>query len=89
MRNVEEAIEQLTYHPATPETAPKHAAVREIAISTAVELFEIVPAGPERTLALRKLQECAMYANLAIALTAPVDHDHAHVARVLPDAAQD
>lgn len=87
MRTLDEALGQFAYHPATAETAPKHNAVRKLAADTATALWDLVPDGPEKTLALRALQEMAMYANLAIALTVPVDSEHADVARVLPDEA--
>jgi hypothetical protein len=85
MRTLEEALDQFVYHPATPDTAPRHAAVRELFASTVRQLWVVMPDGPEKTLALRKLQESAMYANLAIALTAPADTSPTRsVARVLP-----
>lgn len=86
MRTLDDALAQFAYHPATPETAPKHNAVRTLAAKTATTLWDLVPDGAEKTLALRALQEMAMYANLAIALTVPVDTEHAATARILPDA---
>jgi hypothetical protein len=89
MRSLDDAYQQFAYHPATPETAPRHAAVRDLLACTVRELWEIVPDCPEKTLAIRKLQEMGMYANLAIALTAPADHgDTRTVARVLPPDAR-
>ena len=84
MRTLEEALDQFAYHPATAVTAPKHAAVRRIAADTIAALWEVLPDGPEKTLAIRKLQEAAMYANLAIALTAGADLVTPEIARVLP-----
>lgn len=87
MRTLDDALDQFAYHPATEDTAPRHSAIRD-AFSEFVEaVFELVPDGPEKTLVLRKLQEAQMYANLAVALTAPADRGPTRaVARVLPDA---
>lgn len=86
MRSLPEAQNQFSYHPATAETAPKHAAVRDAYRAFLDELWDVVPDGPEKTLALRALQESQMYANLAIALTAPADEGQTRgVARVLPE----
>lgn len=86
MRTLSDAQDQFAYHPATPETAPKHAAVRDLFRDLLPALWEAIPDGPEKTLAIRKLQEAQMYANLAIALTAPADTGETRsVARQLPD----
>lgn len=90
MRSLDEARDQFSYHPATADTAPRHAAVRDIFAVTLSDLWDAVPDGPEKTLAIRKLQEAQMYANLAIALTAPVDTGPTRAtARVLPDQASE
>jgi hypothetical protein len=45
----------------------RHSAVR-MAVKEAAHIFdEVVPDSPEKTLAIRKLQEAMMYANSAIA----------------------
>lgn len=85
MRTLDEALDQFAYHPATPETAPLHDAVRTVMRDALQRLWKVVPDGPEKTLAVRRLQEAQMYANLAIALTVPADTTiTAAVARVLP-----
>lgn len=84
MRTLEDAKAQFAYHPATPETAPKHAEIRDQTAIFVEKVWPVIPDGPEKTLALRALQEFQMYANLAIALTAPVDTKHQATARVLP-----
>ena len=85
MRSIEDVLDQFAYHPATPETAPKHAQIRDLFGSLAVDMWDVLPAGAEKTLVLRKLQEAQMYANLAVALTAPADLSETRsVARVLP-----
>jgi hypothetical protein len=86
MRTEREAIGQFAYHPATAETAPKHSKVRDLFMGLVQDLWREIPDGPEKTLALRKLQEAQMFANLAIALTAPEDLGETRAtARVLPD----
>lgn len=86
MRDLPSAVEQFSFHPATEETAPLHADVRSLTIEYVKALWDTIPDGPEKTLWLRNLQQASMYANLAIALTAPVDMTHQDIARVLPDA---
>jgi len=71
MRSLDEVLDQFAYHPATEDTAPKHDAIRSAFLSFAGELWDLIPAGPEKTLAFRQLQQGQMYANLAVALTAP------------------
>lgn len=85
MRTLNDAVDQLGYHPATPDVAPKYATLRQAAIDLASDTWDLIPDGPEKTLALRGLQQWLMYANLAVALTVPLDLDTAHVARVLPE----
>lgn len=88
MRTLDEARSQFAYHPATGESAARHAQVRDLFRDTLEHLWAAVPDGPEKTLAVRKLQEAQMYANLAIALTVPADTSETRgVARVLPAAA--
>lgn len=86
MRTLDDVLDQFAYHPATPESAERHAAVRDAFVLLAGQVWALVPSGPEKTIALRKLQEAQMYANLAVALTAPADISSTRsVARVLPD----
>ena len=86
MRSLEDVLDQFAYHPATPATAPVHDAFRREYAAFAQGLWDLVPSGPEKTIVFRKLQESLMYANLAVALTAPADlGPTSAVARVLPD----
>jgi hypothetical protein len=79
------ALDLFVYHPATPDTAHRHAAVREELVNTVRRLWTVVPDGPEKTLMIRDLQKAGMWANCAIALTAPADTGPtASIARVLP-----
>lgn len=85
MRTLDDVLDQFAYHPATEETAPKHAAIRDAFSEMAEVLWELVPPGPEKTLVFRELQQAQMFANLAVALTAPADRSQTRsVARVLP-----
>lgn len=87
MRTIEEAAELFAYHPATPETARQHAAVRDAYGRFLAEVFDLIPPGPERTLAVRDLHRSMQQASLAIALQDPVDTSETRsVARVLPTA---
>lgn len=85
MRTLADVLDQFAYHPATPETAPKFGTLREEVSALAEKVWDLVPDGPEKTLAFRKLQEAQMYFNLAIALSAPADLTHHKVARVMPE----
>jgi len=85
VRTLEEVQDQFAYHPATPTTATTHNELRAAFATHAAHIWELIPDGPEKTLAMRKLQESLMYANLAVAMTAPVDTLTPGVARVLPE----
>jgi hypothetical protein len=62
-------VEQLfTYHPANQFTQPKFETIREAAKYFAKVLFNNVPAGADRTAAIRKLREAVMTANAGISL---------------------
>lgn len=87
MRTREEAVAQFVYHPATAESALKHAKLRDTFVAMVHTLWDLTPDGPEKTLMFRKLQEASMYGNLAIALGVPADVTETRsVARVLPTA---
>lgn len=85
MRSLDEVFDQFAYHPATKETAHVHDMLRKGYADHAADIWDMIPDGPEKTLCMRKLQESLMYANLAVALTAPIDRDTPDVARVLPE----
>lgn len=86
MLTILEVADQLGYHPATHETAQTHDYLRGAFHMLMEQVWTIVPDGPEKTIMFRKVQEGLMYANLAVAMTAPLDDKHSSVARVLPDA---
>jgi hypothetical protein len=84
LRTLEEVQEVLAYHPATPDVAPRFAAIRRLAYSLAEESWDLIPDGPEKTLAMRGIQNFMLHANAAIALTTPADLTTPEVARVFP-----
>ena len=68
----EEIRNRWGYHPATPETAGQHEAVREAYIALAEYLDQILPDGRAKSTAFTKLQESSMWANFGVAEQAPV-----------------
>lgn len=56
-----------SFHPATPDTAPKHDRVRRLCKALAHELAIEVPQGREQSLMLTALEETMMWANAGIA----------------------
>ena len=89
MRSLDEVFDQFAYHPATKDTAKTFSIIRALFKPLAHELWDLVPDVPEKTLALRKLQEAQMYANLAVALSTPADTQTDDVARVMPGTVLD
>lgn len=84
MRTVDEVIDVLAYHPGTPEITPKMSDIRRMTIGLAERVWDIIPDGPEKTLAMRGLQTFQMHALCALALTQPADLVTPEVARVMP-----
>jgi hypothetical protein len=84
MRTIEDVLHQFAYHPATPATAPVFDGLRTMVSDLVTATWDLIPDGPEKTLAYRDLQRFLQTACLAVALTTPVDATTAHVARVLP-----
>jgi hypothetical protein len=85
MRTIAEVCDQLAYHPATATSAAQHDHVRTTLMSVVSALWGTVPDGPEKTLAMRALQQCGMYCNLAIAVGQPLAEPGTEaVARVVP-----
>jgi hypothetical protein len=56
------------YHPPTEDQAMKYNALRESAKKFAGDILAVTPQGADQTAAIRKLRECVMTANAAIAL---------------------
>lgn len=57
-----------TYHKPTDEQIPKYLEIREQAKNFAHTLNQLLPDYPNKSAAMRKLRECVMTANAAIAL---------------------
>lgn len=66
--NISEVKNRFKFHPATPETGPKHDLVREKCLELAEFLIKNTPESREQSLALTSLQETMMWANAAIAI---------------------
>lgn len=62
-------IESIFSHhlPKSEDVAEYHERVREAVKAVAYEFLAIIPESPERTLAIRHLQQAMMFANSAIA----------------------
>ena len=56
-----------TYHAPTPDQIPKYNAMREAAKVFAQCIVDNTPAGPDQTVAVRKVREAVMVANSSIA----------------------
>ena len=70
----EERIEQeisylFTYQPPRHDQIPRYNDVRLAARMLATVIYRTCPNGPDRSAAIRKLRECVMTANAAIALS--------------------
>lgn len=69
MKYNQELIEDLfTYHAPTEGQEPHYLMIREAAMNFALVLIINTPESPDQTTAIRKLRECVMTANAAIAL---------------------
>lgn len=56
-----------TYHKPTEDQIPKYLALREKAKEFAYLIRDLCPAGPDATVAIRKVREAVMVANQSIA----------------------
>jgi len=57
-----------TYHPPTPGQTKKYEEIRNGAKKFAYTILAKCPESAEKTIALRRLQECVMFANASIAI---------------------
>lgn len=63
----EDTVEEcFRFHPWTPEQIANGKEVVDALIAAAKVILRVVPAGPDRTVAIRKLREARMDANSAI-----------------------
>ena len=67
MRTQQEVLNALTYHQVTPEKQEIMSHVRGIVTQSALTILEHCPERPERTIALRKIEEALFYAIAALA----------------------
>lgn len=85
MRSLDDALAHFVYHPATPETAAKHAALRDLFVDLIPKVWDLLPDGPDKTVVIRAMEEALQKGNAAIAMTAAADTSATRsVARVLP-----
>lgn len=85
MRTLDEARNYFAYHPATKETAETFDYIREGFLTLVAQLWDALPDGPDKTVALRALHVAQMQAIAAVAVSqSPADWVTPHVARVLP-----
>lgn len=56
-----------TYHPPTPEQVPVFEALRDAGHEFAEKIMALVPASPDRTVAIRHVREAVMNANASLA----------------------
>jgi hypothetical protein len=69
MKYNQELIDHLfTYHAPTEEQRANYLMIREAARNFAAVIILNTPESPDQTTAIRKLRECVMTANAAIAL---------------------
>lgn len=64
-------VTYFTYHPPTSLQQVKYVKIREAALDFARLLVESTPTGADQSAAIRKLRECVMVANQAIACEMP------------------
>jgi hypothetical protein len=64
---IEQVVEWFTYHRPTQEQLLIYHELREAAGAFALSIVNLVPPGPDRTAALRKVREAVMTANAGIA----------------------
>lgn len=67
MRTKEEALAHFKYKAPNEETRPKFALVTDWFVGMVEAIYDVIPDGPGKTLALRKLSEARMAVNSAIA----------------------
>jgi hypothetical protein len=60
--------ELFRYHPPTPETLPKFAAINQAAKNFAEIVLQTCPYGADRSAAIRLIRDARMTANAAVAL---------------------
>lgn len=67
MRTREEVIKHFTYHPPVGDQAERYEKIRTAAREFALIVFDLMPECPDRTVAMRQLNEAVMAMNQTIA----------------------
>lgn len=67
MRTLDEALDYLNYHSPNEETIPKHNAVNNAFQQLMKDLWNQIPDGPGKTVAIRAIGAARMQCNSAIA----------------------
>lgn len=65
--DVAELDNWFTYHAPTPEQVPVFEAIRDAGYQMAEKIMSLVPASPDRTVAIRNVREAVMNANASLA----------------------
>ena len=68
MSSAEILAELFKYHPPTPETLPKYAAINQAAKNFAEVVLQNCPGSSDRSAAIRLIRDARMTANAAVAL---------------------
>ena len=69
-----ELINRFRYHPAdSPERIAAHERVRRLCLELAEELYVLLPASREKSLAMTHLDQVCMFSNAAVARHGPGD----------------
>jgi hypothetical protein len=68
LTSAETLAELFKYHPPTPETLPKCAAINQAAKNFAEVVLQNCPGGKDRSRAIEQIQDARMVANRAVAL---------------------
>jgi hypothetical protein len=68
MRTIQDLENIFSYHKPHGDQPERYERIRAYAKGLATEIFHLCPESPERTLALRKVQEACMFANASIAI---------------------
>lgn len=66
---------RFSYHPASGDTAPRYAEVRQAFLELAKFVDDAVPDGRDKALALTELQSAMHWTNSAIAMSTPIADD--------------
>ena len=68
MVTLDEINDIFSYHPPDDQQIEKYKTIHETAKELAITIYKNTPVCPDQTTAIRKLRECVMTANAAIAL---------------------